>query len=214
MDSVDTRGDLIQGTIPPDEVSTADIDLEWLEKLTSRIVTKSYSQLSPDTVSRAVHNLTDKDKLVEFTESLERFIQSYVRDNTVVIKTELNHQARDLYPAVEETDYERYLTTGQVKDMLSCSINTVKNHINNFLLVGAKLKEGGGYKLPVWQFHHGSAIKGIDDVLHILGANGVEAVRKFTMPMTRFQDRRIIDVLREGDIALAKEMASYLSVKH
>ncbi|MFC3123204.1 helix-turn-helix domain-containing protein [Agaribacter flavus] len=97
--------------------------------------------------------------------------------------------------------YGEYYTTGEVAQMLNVQINTVKRHVADNKLIGYKV--GNRTKLPTWQFDGNTVVSGIDTAIREIGANGVKAVRKMTLPLTDFEGKTVIEKLFENDIDTA-----------
>lgn len=181
---------------------------DFVKKVTRDVIENTVEHLLSNQVDIAMETLTKSDKLAQFVESLQKILQGQMTNEIPTVIVDLNQSHEFAYPPVK--DYEEYYSTGTVGKNLNVTVGTVKNRISKSCYVGAKFKGETDYKLPAWQFHQGLPIAGVDDILDVLKVNGVAAIRKFTMQMMRFDNRRIIDVLREGDIELAKKMASYL----
>lgn len=102
------------------------------------------------------------------------------------------------------TDYEKSYTTGEAKKIIGRSINSIKEYVADFKLVGYKV--GNRTKLPAWQFGEDCVVPGVDSILGRMGINGVDAESTFTLQLERFNGKCIVDALREGNIPQALDM--------
>lgn len=205
---------IIENPMPNDTANEVGNEIDsynrdWLTRVANDAVKTAVDELSVSEVTEAMQGLLQGTHLKIFTLSLQQFMQTNLSTNSPSVIIDFEKTKPAAYPPVE--DYQEYYTTGQVKDNLNVAVGTVKNRIKRLEYVGAKFKDSDNFKLPAWQFHQGKPIAGVDDILHILGVNGVPAIRKFIMALARFDDKCIIDVLREGDLDLAKRMAKSLS---
>lgn len=189
----------------------AELNRDYIEKMYQQAAHSVFGQLPGETVNNAFSTLAKPEFQESDPVAILKFISELLLDARGV-EVNITPQGLNQFGSVQ--DYDRLISTGEAQKCIQVkSINTVKRRIKDLKLVGLRSSDEDDYKLPEWQFTTmtpDGRIPGVDDVLHILGENGVPAERAFTTPLADYDDESIIDTLYSGNIERAKKMAQYL----
>lgn len=187
--------------------SYTDLKSDFISGWFARKTNKTIENLPPNQIDKLFKDIqTSKYESASPKDALALFLKDLANESRVDVST--HDEGHQVYGAVP--DYEKTLTTGEVKDLLDCSINTVKNRILQLKLAGKRESDRDAYLLPAWQFEGSQLVKGVDLILQEFEENGVATIRKMTTPLIDFDDKCIVELLREGNIKASLEAARLL----
>lgn len=181
----------------------------YISDVLEEAIEHTINNMSHESINDTFESVTaNNDVIPKIAESLAKAIVDIGTSSTHVDLKPTNIVFSTDSPII--IDFEKTYSTGEASKLVGCGINTVKNRIKNLKLLGYRCHDKDEYRLPQWQFMNQSVVKGVNLVLEQLNQNGIPAVRKFTLPLMDYDDKCIIDTLRQGDVELALEMAATL----